>query len=326
MPLAVAVHRRQAVTGAVVHVLRSFLFVPANHARRVEKALASDADAVILDLEDAVAASEKAPARAAATEALVRARRGRCYVRVNGIASAWCLADLMSVVQPGLDGVVLPKAESAADLRAIDWLLGALERERGLAPGSVELMPIVETASGFSRLDRMLAARSLKDYPGPWRVRRITFGAADLTRDLGMTWTEDEAELAAFRVQLVIASRAAGLEPPVDTVWVRLKDAEGLRRALEASRRLGFQGRLCLHPDQVAVVNAAFTPPEEEVERARRVVAAFEQAERGGVAAIEVDGAFVDYPVAERARRTLALAAAIRAREAGARALGLSRP
>jgi len=300
-------------------VLRSFLFVPANNARRVEKALGSDADAVILDLEDAVAVSEKAAARAAVAEALARPRRGRCFVRVNGVATPWCLGDLMAAVRPGLDGVVLPKAESAADLRAVDWLITGLERERGLAPGSVDLMPIVESAVGFLRLDRILAARSLKDYSGPWRVRRITFGAADLTRDLGMTWTESEEELASFRAQLVVASLTAGLEPPVDTVWVRLKDAEGLRRSLEASRRLGFQGRLCIHPDQVAVVNAAFTPSEDEIERARRVVAAFEIAEREGVAAIEVDGAFVDYPVVERARRTLALAAAIRARAAGPR-------
>jgi citrate lyase subunit beta/citryl-CoA lyase len=112
----------------------------------------------------------------------------------------------------------------------------------------------------------------------------------------------------------------------VDTVWVRLKDTEGLRRSVEASRRLGFQGRLCVHPEQVPLVNATFTPGEEEVERARRVVAAFEKAEREGVAAIEVDGAFVDYPVVERARRTLAVAAAIRERAAGPRGAALSPP
>ncbi|MDW8469150.1 MAG: CoA ester lyase [Burkholderiales bacterium] len=296
--------------------MRSFLFVPANHARRVEKALGSEADAVILDLEDAVAVSEKAAARAAAVEALARPRRGRLFVRVNGVATEWCLGDLTAVLRPGLDGIVLPKAESAADLRAIDWVMTGLERERGLAPGSVELMPIVETATGFLRLDRMLAARSLKDYPGPWRVRRVTFGAADLARDLGMTLTAGEEELAPYRAQLVLGSRAAGLAPPVDTVWVRLKDSDGLRRSVEKSLRSGFQGKLCIHPDQVAVVNAVFTPEAEEVERARRIVAAFEKAEREGSAAIEVDGTFVDYPVVERARRTLALAAALAARGA----------
>ncbi|MCX7960874.1 MAG: CoA ester lyase [Burkholderiales bacterium] len=296
--------------------MRSFLFVPANHARRVEKALGSEADAVILDLEDAVAVSEKPAARAAAAEALARPRRGRLFVRVNGVATEWCLGDLTAVLRPGLDGIVLPKAESAADLRAIDWLMTGLERERGLARGAVELMPIVETATGFLRLDRILAARSLKDYPGAWRVRRITFGAADLARDLGMTWTAGEEELAPYRAQLVLASRAAGLEPPVDTVWVRLKDIDGLRRSAETSLRSGFHGKLCIHPDQVAVVNAVFTPEAEEVERARRIVAAFEKAEREGSAAIEVGGTFVDYPVVERARRTLALAAALAARGA----------
>jgi citrate lyase subunit beta/citryl-CoA lyase len=302
------------MTAAGTAVLRSFLFVPGDNARRVEKALASDADAVILDLEDAVAVARKPAARAAAAEALARPRRGRCYVRVNAIGTAWCLGDLLEIVRAGLDGVVLPKVESAADLRAIDWAITSLERERGLPPGAIDLMPIVETAAGFSRLERILAARSLKDYPGPWRVRRVTFGAADLTRDLGMTWTESEEELALPRTQLVVSSRAAGLEPPIDTVWVRLKDAGGLRRSVEGSLRMGFQGRLCVHPEQVAVVNAIFTPGEEELARARRIVAAFEKAEAGGLAAIEVDGAFVDYPIVERARRTLAIDAALRAR------------
>jgi citrate lyase subunit beta/citryl-CoA lyase len=299
--------------------LRSFLFSPANHARRVAKALGSAADAVILDLEDAVAAAEKSAARAAAAAALAQPRRARCYVRVNAIATPWCFGDLAAVVRAGLDGIVLPKIESAADLRAVDWAISNLEREQGLAPGAVDLMPIVETAAGLARLDRILAARSLKDSPGPWRVRRIAFGAADFTRDLGMSWTAQEDELLPARVQLVLASRAAGLEAPVDTVWPWLADADGLRRSAETSLRLGFQGRLCIHPDQLAVVNEVFTPQAQELARARRIVEAFEKAEAAGLAAIEVDGSFVDYPIAERARRTLALAAALSARALNSR-------
>ncbi len=299
-------------------VLRTFLFAPGNHARRVEKAFTLGADAVILDLEDAVAVSEKVATRKAVVAALSKPRPAngtKGYVRVNAIGTQWCLGDLMEVVRPGVDGIVLPKVESAADLRTIDWLIANLERERGLPPGGIDLMPIIETAAGFSRLDRIFGARSLKDYAGPWRVKRMAFGAADFTSDVGMTWTSGEEELASLRVQLVVASRAAGIEPPIDTVWVHLKDAEGLRASVERSLRLGFQGRLCIHPDQVALVNEVFKPSAEEAARAQKIVDAFKAAEFKGLAAIQVDGSRVDYPVFHRAERVLATLAAISAKD-----------
>jgi len=303
-----------------ISVLRSFLFAPGNHPRRVEKALALGADAVILDLEDAVAIAEKAATRQTIIAALSRPRRCKGYVRVNAIGTPWCLRDLMEVVGPGLDGIVLPKVESAADLRAIDWLITNLERERGLPEGGIDLMPIIETAVGFSRLDRILAARNLKATPGAWRVKRVSFGAGDFTNDVGMTWTPGEEELSEMRARLIVASRAAGLEPPIDTVWIHLQDAAALRRSVERSLRMGFQGRLCIHPDQVAVTNEIFTPTAAEVERAQRIVKAFEDAEAAGLAAIQVDGVFVDYPIVYRAQRTLAASAAIGARDTDWRA------
>jgi citrate lyase subunit beta/citryl-CoA lyase len=281
-------------------VLRTFLFAPGNHPRRVEKVFTLGADAVILDLEDAVAVGEKVATRKMVVEALAKPRAANAskgYIRVNAIGTQWCLGDLTEVIRPGVDGIVLPKVESAADLRTIDWLITNLERERGLPPGGIDLMPIIETAAGFSRLDRIFGARSLKDYGGPWRVKRMAFGAADFTNDVGMTWTTSEDELASLRVNLVVASRAAGIEPPVDTVWIHLKDAEGLRASATRSRQLGFQGRLCIHPDQVAVVNDIFTPSADEEARAKKIVEAFKAAEAAGQAAIQVDGAMVDYPV-----------------------------
>ena len=295
-------------------MLRTFLFAPGNHPRRVEKALSLGADAVILDLEDAVAVAEKVATRKTIVEALSKPRTCKGYVRVNAIGTQWCLGDVTEVVRPGVDGIVLPKVESAADLRTIDWLITNLERERGLPPGGIDLMPIIETAAGFSRLDRIFGARSLKDYGGPWRVKRMTFGAADFTNDVGMTWTAGEEELTPLRINLVVASRAAGIEPPVDTVWVNLKDAAGMRASVERSLRLGFQGRMCIHPDQVKVVNEVFTPTAEEAARAQKIVDAFKAAEASGVASIQVDGAFVDYPVFHRAERMLATLAAIRAK------------
>jgi citrate lyase subunit beta/citryl-CoA lyase len=279
------------------------LFVPGNNARRVEKALTLDADAVILDLEDAVAAAEKASARTAVVESLSKPRRSLVYVRVNGMSTDWCYPDLTAIVRPGIDGIILPKAESAADLRAIDWVLGALEREHGLAHGSVDFMPIIETGRGLATV------REICETGG--RLRRVVFGAADFTLDMNMQWTREENELQHARSSIVLASRAAGIEAPIDTVWARLRDTDGFRASVMTSKHLGFQGRLCIHPDQLAVVHEVFTPSAEEHARAKKIVAAFEEAERMGLASIQVDGQFVDYPIVEKARRTVAVMRAL---------------
>jgi citrate lyase subunit beta/citryl-CoA lyase len=290
-------------------ILRSMLFVPGSNARRVEKALGLDADAVILDLEDAVAAAEKPAARDAVVAALARPRSGLVYVRVNALDTEWCYRDLCAVVQPGLDGILLPKVERASDLHIADWLVGALEHERGLAPGAIDLMPIVETGKGLAAIGALCGAGG--------RTRRVVFGAADFTLDMNMQWTRAEAELAHARAAIVLASRAAGLEPPVDTVWARLQDAEGLRASARTSRDMGFQGRLCIHPDQVGIVHEIFTPSAEEHARALKIVAAFEEAERAGLASIRVDGQFVDYPIVAKARRVLQILESVKARVKG---------
>jgi citrate lyase subunit beta/citryl-CoA lyase len=286
---------------------RSFLFAPGNVARRVAKALTLEADAVIVDLEDSVALAEKAATRIGVAAALEQPRRPRGYVRVNAPATPFCYDDLVQTLHPKVDGVVLPKVESAADLHAIDWLMWNLERSRGIAEGSIDLMPQVETAAGVQRIDRVLQARSLRPYKGPWRVKRVAFGAADYSHELGLTPSLDEQELAEARARVVLASRAAGLEGPIDSPWFHFKESDAFARALERSRRGGFQGRLCVHPDQLAAVNAAYLPSAAELARAERIVAAFQQAEARGEAAVQVDGEMVDYPVAHRARALLDL-------------------
>jgi citrate lyase subunit beta/citryl-CoA lyase len=286
---------------------RSFLFAPGNVARRVEKALTLEADAVIVDLEDSVAIAEKAATRESVAAALQRPRRGRGYVRVNAPATHFCFGDLSEVLHAKVDGVVLPKVESAADLHAIDWLVWNLERSHGIAEGSIDLMPQIETAAGVHRIDRVLQARSLRPYKGPWRVKRVAFGAADYAHELGLSPTLEETELADARARVVLASRAAGLEGPIDSPWFHFKEAEGFARALERSRRGGFQGRLCVHPDQIAPVNAAYLPSDEELAHAERIVTAFKQAEAKGEAAVQVDGQMIDYPVAYRAQALLDL-------------------
>jgi citrate lyase subunit beta/citryl-CoA lyase len=284
---------------------RSFLFAPGNVARRVEKALTLDADVVIVDLEDSVAIAEKAATRRAVAEALRRPRKPRGYVRVNAPASEFCFRDLLETIHAQVQGVVLPKVESAADLHAIDWLIWNLEREHGVPEGSIDLVPQIETAAGVQRIDRIIQARSLRPYKGPWRVKRLAFGAADYGHELGLTVGMDEAELSDARARVVLSSRAGGLEGPIDSPWFHFKEAEGFARALERSRRTGFQGRLCVHPDQIAPVNRAYMPSEQELARAERIVAAFRQAEARGEAAVQVDGEMVDYPVAYRAQALL---------------------
>ena len=290
-----------------IRPLRSFLFAPGNHARRVEKALSLDADAVILDLEDAVAIAEKSATRALVAAALGRGRKGLLYIRVNAADTTFCYGDLLAVVQPGLDGIVLPKVESAAGLATIDWLLAQLERDRGLTVGDIDLIPIIETARGVQQIDAILAAGT--------RVRRVAFGAGDFTLDVNVAWSRSEIELAHARAVIVIASRAAGVDAPLDTVWVDLTDPEGLEASARTALGYGFQGKMCIHPEQIAVVNRVFTPSDAEVAFANRVTAAFTSAEANGSAAIQLDGKFIDYPIVYRAQRVLQKIAAIRARE-----------
>ena len=278
--------------------LRSFLFAPGNHARRVEKALTLPADAVILDLEDAVAVSEKPATRDLVVQAFARTRHGKLYVRVNAYATEWCYADIVAMAQPGLDGVVLPKVESADQIQSVDWLLSNLERERSLPPGGIDLIPIIETALGMSNIGVIAGSGS--------RTKRLAFGAGDYTLDLGMVWSRDEIELAPARAAVVMASRAAGIDPPLDTVWADLRDAEGFARSAERAAALGFQGKMCIHPDQIAVTNAAFSPSDQQLAWARRVIAAFGEAEAKGLASIQLDGQFIDYPIVQRARQVVA--------------------
>ena len=293
----------------MVPPLRSFLFAPGNHARRVEKALSLDADAVILDLEDAVAIAEKPATREVVAAALERPRQGLIYVRVNAVDTEFCYGDLAAVVQPGLDGIILPKVESAAGLATIDWLLSQLERDRGLPLGDIDLIPIIETARGVQQIDAILAAGT--------RVRRVAFEAGDFALDVNMAWSRSETELAHARAVIVTASRASGIDAPLDTVWVDLTDPEGLEASARTALGYGFQGKMCIHPDQIAVVNRVFTPSDAEIAFADRVTAAFANAEAAGSAAIQLDGKFIDYPIVHRAQRVLQKIAAIHAREGG---------
>jgi citrate lyase subunit beta/citryl-CoA lyase len=265
--------------------VRSFLFAPANHPRRVEKALGLTADAVILDLEDAVPDAEKEAARKAIAEAAKLPRKARLYIRINALSTPHGLADLAALPQ-GIDGVVVPKCESARDVGTA----------AAYAP-KLDLMPTIETARGLKAAEEIALAHT--------QVHRLAMGALDFALDLGLSPGRDEAELAPYRAMLVMASRLAGREPPIDSPSPDFRDLDALKASCERARRMGFQGKLCIHPDQIAVVQAAFAPTKDEIAEAERIVAAAEAAERQGHGAAQVDGKMIDAPVVLRAKRVL---------------------
>jgi len=287
-------------------LLRSMLFAPANHARRVEKALTLDADAVILDLEDACPAAEKVATRAVVVAALQRPRRALAYVRINALSTELGYGDLCAVVQRGVDGVMLTKVDGPDQIKIADWLITQLERERGLARRSVDLLPLIETGAGLASAEAIARASP--------RVRRLAFGAGDFTLDMGIRWSREETELVSFRSALLLASRAAGIESPIDLAWIDIEDGDGFANSLRWGSTLGFQGKLCIHPSQVEPINRAFSPSTDDVAKARHVVAAFREAESRGSAAFALDGALVDYAIVSKAERVLERAALVEER------------
>lgn len=268
----------------------SFLFLPADRLHRLEKALASGAHMIILDLEDAVAPDAKHGARATLRERwrhLEPAARTRLAIRVNASSTPWHEEDrtlVETLASDGLGGVVLAKTESPAPLGELT------QRARG-----VPLLPLIESAEGLAALDLIAHA------PG---VARLLFGHLDFQIDLGLQCGADERELDAVRFAFVMASRRAGLPGPVDGVTVALQHTEQLASDTQRSKRFGFTGKLCIHPNQVATVNASLGPTAAQVAWARRVLAAADEQQAG---AFQFEGAMVDAPVLARARSYLQL-------------------
>jgi citrate lyase subunit beta/citryl-CoA lyase len=279
-------------------MLRSFLFCPATSERKIAKAFDSPADAVIIDLEDAVAVNEKPAARLALPKIFAQSRSKPAYVRVNALTTPFCFDDLKQVAAAAPDGIVFPKAESASELKTVDWVLTQLEAENGHRSGGIEVIPIIETAAGIAAAEAI--ARAVP------RVRRLAFGAVDLALDMNLEFDEETGPLSHARFAIALASRVAELEGPVDTAFPDIKDLDRLRQTTLNARRMGYRAKCCIHPAQIEVVNDVFTASAEEIDRARRIVSAFEDAERSGAAAVSLEGVMIDYPVADKARRLLA--------------------
>ena len=294
-------HRRLSLSGP----LRSVLFVPGNRPRMLEKGRDLPADAVILDLEDAVPPGEKAAARAMVRQALEAGPYGpQVILRVNALATGLVEDDLREAWAEGVAAVCLPKAGTPADVQRLASLLTAVEQERGLADGAVGILLMVETAQGVLNSFEMAMAGG---EPRGRRVQALCLGGEDLAWDLGAVRTRSGAEIAYARSHLVLAARAAGAMA-IDTVYTDLADLEGLQDEARQARQLGYSGKLLIHPSQIEPAHRAFAPSEKEVAHARRVLDAFEEAGTRGEGVIALYGQMIDAPVVARARETLALA------------------
>lgn len=268
--------------------IRSYLYVPGDDARRIEKALATGADAVVIDLEDSVAPNRKEEARSNAATVLESVPARPVFVRINAPGSELAARDIAAVAALQLSGLRLPKVESLESVRLVAETLEALRSE-------ASIQCLIESALGLE-----LALEIARSHE---RVAGISLGEADLAADLGV---RDEAGLLYARSRIVSASRAAGLPGPVQSVYTNVKDLDGLRRSTEEGKNMGFVGRSAIHPSQVPIINEVFTPTEEEVAEAQELLERLEgEAESGTGAFVLEDGRFVDRAVVESARRTL---------------------
>jgi citrate lyase subunit beta/citryl-CoA lyase len=266
-----------------------------------------DADAVILDLEDAVPIAEKEKSRLLVSEVLERNPGKRVYVRVNGLGTPYYREDIEAVVCRNLVGIVLPKVESPEDIFELDRLLTEMETRTGLEVGALEVLSSCESAKGLEEIYHIVSAK-----PEHHPISVVGFGAADYTLDLGISLTREGKELEYPRYRIPVACRAAGIMPPLDTPWmVDLKDIDGLIADAQKAKAYGFQGKIVIHPNQIQPCHDVFTPSDEEIAYAKKVIEAFEEAEREGKASIQLEGKFIDYAIVKKSRWIYDLAHAI---------------
>ncbi|WP_028710513.1 HpcH/HpaI aldolase/citrate lyase family protein [Paracoccus pantotrophus] len=289
--------------------VRSFLFVPADSEKKIAKAWQSQADALVLDLEDSVMPARKATARAAMAGLLAappEGYRGQLWVRINPLATEYALDDLCAVVAPSLAGILLPKCEGPRDLATASNFISAIAAKTGMKDDSIGILAVAtETAA---------APFALGDYhkqPLP-RLWGLTWGAEDLSSAIGAATNKTPAGEWAFtyrmvRSQCLLAAKASGVQC-VETLYVDYKDTEGLRASCIEARREGFTSRFAIHPAQVDAINEAFMPSPAEVEHARRIIAAFDEA--GDTGTVGLDGQMLDIPHLKQAQNVLQIDAA----------------
>lgn len=279
-------------------IMRTMLFVPGDKEKLLLKSLGLGTDAVIWDIEDAVALPEKALARTNIGHALeaAPAKHVPVYVRINALSSNMLDADLNQIVRPGLSGVILSKAESPEQVRELDSILSLLERAKGLPERAIKVNCLIETCLGVLQAYALATASP--------RVGGVSFGAEDFTLDLGTARTREGHDLAYARASVAVAAGAAKVLA-IDTVYPDLKDESGLVNECRMARQLGFKGKFAIHPKQLAIINREFSPSDSEVAYAEKVVMAFRQAQGENRGVITVDGKMIDGPIVERAKLIL---------------------
>lgn len=297
-------------------ILRSMLYVPANSWRMINNAVTEGADAVILDLEDACPIAEKETGRIFARDALpiLKEHNLKSWVRVNSLETGLTETDLNYIIDPDLDGVMLAKTDSAKDLRQVEAVIGRLESERGISPGRVNLAALLETPQAVESVHEIARASS--------RLQALAFGAGDFSREMGagMGVTKLSPEeyfpmILYARSAIALAARAVGIAAIDSPYFGMVIDLKGLSRESEKVRFLGFSGKQATHPRHVDVINQAFSPSQEEIEFARRLVEAFDKAQAKGLGATSLGGKMIDYSSAKRAKALIELADSIASKE-----------
>ena len=280
-------------------MLRTMLYLPGNNPNMLTRGHLFGSDGVILDLEDAVAMVEKDSARVLVSRFLEQGEFGKCEVtvRINGIDTEYWRKDLDAVVRyRRLDGIRAPKVDGPETVKVLDEELSRLEDKYGIEHGHLKLHCLLETAKGIWN-----AYEIAKSSP---RIEAIIPGGEDLRADLKTSRSNDETELEWARRMIVFAARAAGVEP-LDTVFSRVTDDEGLRKEVEFIKQLGFSGKSIIHPNQIAIIHEVFNPTEKEIANAQKILAAAREAAANGQGAVSVDGKMVDMPVVKRAEYVL---------------------
>lgn len=293
--------------------MRSLVFVPGNRANMLERALGFGADIIMVDLEDSVPPGEKAAAADLAVEWAPRlaAAGKRVMVRVNALDTGLTAGELAAVVGPELAGISIGKGGGKWDLQQVDQLLAPLEAKAGIAAGSVRVIPWIETAQAIVKVHEMATASP--------RIAGIAFGGEDYTNDMGVIRSDFGAECYYARSAVAIAARAAGVAA-LDGPFVGFRDPDGLRTDAGNARQMGYTGKFAIHPAQIDIINATFSPQPDDIAYARQVVAAWDAAEAAGRGSLSIDGRMVDVPVVKRAQNLLAFVSEIEQQTAGGRA------
>lgn len=279
----------------MIMLTRSWLFVPGNNKKVLQKAETLNADVIIYDLEDAVAPTDKDEARRKAIEAL-RSSGKKIFIRVNSLHTSYFIDDIQYILENyenALKGIVLPKTSESSQIQITEYLLKIYETKYGIEE-PLEIVPLIEDASGVEFCYEIANASN--------RINQLAFGAVDYSLDVNINPSENGMELLYARTKIANASRAAGISQPIDTVYVNFHNSQGLQDETNTAKSLGYGGKLVIHPNQIQIVNECFAPTEQEFQEAKKILEIVEQT---GQSVFQLNGKMVDEPIIKKAQITI---------------------